>query len=219
MTAAPSRRTRVKRLPERGSYDRATIDAILDEGFVCHLGFVHDGYPVVIPTAYARSGDTIYVHGSAGSRMLRELAKEIDVCLTVTLVDGLVRARSAVHQSINYRSVVVFGRARPVEDQAERTAGFEAVVEHLVPGRWDDTRLPNEKELATTRLLALSLEEASAKVRSGPPVDDDEDYDLHHWAGVIPLQLTVRPPVPDPREDGSVAAPRYVSSYRRPSQA
>jgi len=209
----------VKRLPERGSYDRATIDAILDEGFVCHLGFVHDGYPVVIPTAYARSGDTIYVHGSAGSRMLRELAKEIEVCLTVTLVDGLVLARSAFHHSINYRSVVVFGRARLVEDQVERAAGFEAVVEHLVPGRWDDTRLPNEKELATTRLLALSLEEASAKVRSGPPVDDDEDYDLHHWAGVIPLQLTVQPPVPDPRQDGSVAAPRYVSSYRRPSQA
>ena len=219
MSAAPSRRTRVKRLPERGSYDRATIDAILDEGFVCHLGFVHDGYPVVIPTAYARSGDTIYVHGSAGSRMLRELAKEIEVCLTVTLVDGLVLARSAFHHSINYRSVVVFGRARLVEDQVERAAGFEAVVEHLVPGRWDDTRLPNEKELATTRLLALSLEEASAKVRSGPPVDDDEDYDLHHWAGVIPLQLTVQPPVPDPRQDGSVAAPRYVSSYRRPSQA
>lgn len=211
----PSPRARVRRLPGRGAYDRPTIDAILDEGLVCHLGFVHDGYPVVIPTLYARVGDAIYVHGSAASRMLRTLAADCDVCLTVTLLDGLVLARSAFHHSANYRSVVVFAKARRVEGRAEKLAALEAFAEHVAPGRWADVRAPNPRELTATTVLALPLEEASAKIRTGPPTDDEEDYARDTWAGVIPLRLTASEPQTDTRVPAGVAVPPYALDYQR----
>jgi nitroimidazol reductase NimA-like FMN-containing flavoprotein (pyridoxamine 5'-phosphate oxidase superfamily) len=215
---SPTARTRVHRIPERGVYDRAVIDAILDEGLVCHIGFVDGGLPVVIPTLYARVDDGVYVHGSAASRMLRQVAAGADMCLTVTLVDGLVLARSAFHHSINYRSVVVFGRARMVEDSAEKLVALEAFAEHIMPGRWRDARPPNAQELKATKILALPLTEASAKVRSGPPKDDEADYSLATWAGVIPASVTYGSPVSDPRLATEVAAPDYVRNYRRPTQ-
>ena len=214
MSAA--RRTRVRRLPKRGAYDRATIDAILDEGIVCHLGFVHEREPVVIPTLYARAGDVVYVHGSAASRMLRTLADGAQACLTVSLVDGLVLARSAFHHSINYRSVVLFGTATPVGDPDEKLRALEAFTEHMIPGRWEDVRWPTAKELRATSVLRMPIEEASAKVRTGPPVDDEPDYARETWAGVLPLRATPGKPQPDERLPADVAPPRYVSRYRRP---
>jgi uncharacterized protein len=211
-----SAQTRVHRLPERGVYDRAVIDAILDEGVVCHVGFVQEGQPVVIPTLYARVGDVVFVHGSAASRMLRRLSSGADVCLTVTLVDGLVLARSAFHHSINYRSVVVFGRARIVDDTAEKLAALETFAEHIVPGRWRDIRPPNGQELKATSILALRLDEASAKVRSGPPKDDDADYGLATWAGVLPMEITYGAPINDPRLSTDMLPPEYVRNYKRP---
>src|SRR5262245_16215109 len=177
----PTSRTTLKRLPTRADYDRASIYQILDEGFICHVGFVVDGQPFVIPTGYARAGDRLYIHGSAASRMLRELEQGIDVCVTVTLIDGLVLARSAFHHSVNYRSVVVFGRASVVEEAEEKFAALHAFTEHVLPGRWNDVREPNEQEMKATLVLALPLAEASAKVRTGPPVDDEEDYALPIW--------------------------------------
>src|SRR5271157_4091571 len=185
---APTKRTQVARLPKRGDYSEATIYSILDAGFLCHVGFVVDGQPVVIPTSYGRSGGTLYVHGSAGSRMLRTLATGVDVCVTVTLVDGLVLARSAFHHSMNYRSVVLFGTATLVESAEEKTAALRVISEQIVPGRWDDVRHPTEQELKATKVLALPLTEASAKVRTGPPVDEEEDYTLNVWAGVLPFR-------------------------------
>ena len=210
----PTKRTRVRRLPARGVYERPAIDAILDEGLVCHLGFVHEGHPVVIPTLYARMGDAVYVHGSAASRMLRTLARGFDACLTVTLLDGLVLARSAFHHSANYRSAVVFGRARRVDEHAEKLAALEAFAEHVVPGRWADVRPPSARELKATTVLALPLEEASAKVRTGPPVDEDEDYGLDVWAGVIPLGVVAGEPEPDGRVRPGVAVPACARAYR-----
>jgi nitroimidazol reductase NimA-like FMN-containing flavoprotein (pyridoxamine 5'-phosphate oxidase superfamily) len=180
-------------------YDRETIDAILGEGLVCHLGFVQDDQPYVIPTLYARLGDAVYVHGSSASRMLRRLAEAIDACLTVTLVDGIVLARSIFNHSINYRSVVVLGRAVPVRDIDEKARALEAFSAQIVPGRWADVRPPTATELKATSILRLPLDEASAKVRIGPPQDDEEDYDWPVWAGVIPLGLAVGQPEPDPR--------------------
>jgi nitroimidazol reductase NimA-like FMN-containing flavoprotein (pyridoxamine 5'-phosphate oxidase superfamily) len=180
---------RVRRHPERGQYDRESIDAILDEALICHAGFVVDGQPYVIPTIHARSGDVLYLHGSTASRMLRTLGEGVDMCVTVTLLDGLVLARSVYNHSMNYRSVVVLGRARDVTGAAEKLAALEAIVEHVVPGRWADARLPTRKELKATSVLALGLGEASAKVRTGPPGDFDEDLELPIWAGVIPLGL------------------------------
>jgi len=197
MPAAPSTRTRVRRVPKRGAYDRATVDAILDEALVCHLAFAHDGHPFCIPTLHARVGDVVYVHGSAASRMIRTLEGGAPACLTATLVDGLVLARSAFHHSMNYRSAVVLGTLRPVDDPAERTAALEAFTERLVPGRWAEVRPPSAKELKATHVLALPIEEASAKVRAGGPVDDDEDLALPVWAGVVPLELTAGPLEPD----------------------
>jgi nitroimidazol reductase NimA-like FMN-containing flavoprotein (pyridoxamine 5'-phosphate oxidase superfamily) len=182
------KQTRVKRHPERGAYEREQIDAILDEALYCHVGFVVDGQPYVIPTIHARLDDIVYVHGSPASRMLRTLAGSVDICVTVTLLDGLVLARSVYNHSMNYRSAVVLGRARSV-DGDEKLRALEAIVEHVVPGRWRDARLPTEKELAGTSVLALGLDEASAKIRNGPPKDFDEDVDLPIWAGVIPLRL------------------------------
>jgi len=211
-------RTTLKRLPYRGSYDRELIDQILDEGFVCHVGFVVDGQPFVIPTGYARVGGKLFIHGSQASRMLRTLGKGIDVCLTVTLIDGLVLARSAFHHSMNYRSVVVFGRAMTVADPEEKIVALRALSEHMIPGRWDDVREPNEREVQLTTVLSLSLNEASAKVRTGPPLDDEEDYELPIWAGVIPLQMVADGPIADTRLPINIDAPRYALDYERPHQ-
>lgn len=208
-------RNTVKRLPQRGHYERETVNAILDEGFICHVGFVLDGQPFIIPTGYARAGDTLYLHGSRASRMLRALRAGVDLCVTVTLVDGLVLARSAFHHSINYRSVVVFGRARAVEDEAEKLAALRAFTEQVVPGRWVNAREPNRQELNATTVLAVALTEASAKVRTGPPVDDEEDYALAVWAGELPLSLTAGTPVADPRLPADIAPPEYLLAYKR----
>ncbi len=211
----PTGRTSVRRLVERGRYDRATVHAILDEGLVCHVGFVAGGQPYVIPTLYVRDGETVYFHGSTGSRTLRALAAGADVCLTVTLLDGLVLARSVFHHSANYRSVMVLGRAEPVEGTAERERVLRLLVEHVVPGRGAEARGPNAKELAATAVLALPLDEVSAKVRSGPPGDEEEDYELPVWAGVLPLGLEVGAPVADPRLSAELGPPGYVTGYRR----
>ena len=207
-------RTRLRRLPERGTYDRATVHAILDEGFVCHVGFVADGQPYVIPTGYARVGETLYLHGSTGSRL--GLRPGMDVCVTVTLVDGLVLARAAFHHSMNFRSVMAIGRTRPIGDPREKEAALRALVEHIVPGRSDEVRGGDSRELAATAVLALPLAEVSAKVRTGPPKDDDADYDLPIWAGVLPLALTVGAPAPDPVLDPSIPVPGHVASWSRP---
>jgi len=209
-------RTTLKRLPKRASYERETVYRILDEGFVCHVGFVSEGRPVVIPTGYGRKGDRLYLHGSAASRMLRTLREGVDVCVTVTLVDGLVLARSSFHHSMNYRSVVVFGRARVVEDEDEKMEALRVFSDHVLRGRWEDARLPNRNELRQTTVLALPLEEASAKIRTGPPVDDEEDYGLSVWAGVLPLRLVAGEPIPDPRLNAGIEQPQYVQNYRRP---
>ena len=191
-------RTRLRRLPQRGSFERQAVYDILDEGFVCHVGFVSGGQPFVIPTAYGRAGDELYIHGARASRMLKALRDGAEVCVTVTLIDGLVLARSAFHHSVNYRSVVVFGRARVVETPEEKMRALLAFTEHVVPGRWDEVREPNRQELDATLVLALPLAEASAKVRTGPPVDDEEDYALPVWAGVLPLSVGTGAPAPDP---------------------
>jgi nitroimidazol reductase NimA-like FMN-containing flavoprotein (pyridoxamine 5'-phosphate oxidase superfamily) len=214
MATAPTDRTRVRRVPARGEYERDTIDAILDEALISHVGFVHDGAPVVIPTLHARLGDRLYLHGSAASRMLRTLERGVPVCVTTTLVDGLVLARSAFHHSVNYRSVVVFGEARAVEPQEERLRALELFTEKLVPGRWADVRAPTRQELKGTKVMSLPLDEASAKVRTGPPVDDDEDYDLPVWAGVLPMSRATAPPEPDPRLDPSIETPGYLVRWR-----
>jgi len=194
---APSSRTRVRRMPARAGYDRETIETILDEALVAHVGFAVEGEPYVIPTLHARVGDNVYFHGSSASRTIRALAGGAPVCLTVTLLDGLVLARSAVHHSVNYRSVVVLGQAAPIEDSAEKMAAMEAFTERLIPGRWREVRPPTAKELKAIQVLTLPLSEASAKLRSGPPVDDEEDYALSAWAGVIPLAMTAGVPTAD----------------------
>jgi uncharacterized protein len=215
--AAPTERVRLRRRRERGSYDRAVIDAILDEGLIAHLGIVgRDGQPLVIPTLHARCGDLVYLHGSAAGRTLRALAAGARTCLTVSLIDGLVLARSAMHHSANYRSVVLLGEAWAVEDPAEKRAAFQAIVEHIVPGRWPDVRPPSDSELKATAVAAMQIEEASAKVRTGPPVDDEEDYALPAWAGVIPLSMRPGTPQADPRLAEGIAAPAYASAYIRP---
>lgn len=198
-TYTPTDRTQVKRLPKRAVYDQAQVHAILDEGFICHVGFAVDGQPYVIPTGYARSGDRLYIHGSAASRMLRALGQGVQVCVTVTLVDGLVLARSAFHHSMNYRSVLVLGQARVVTDPEEKMAALALFTNHIVPGRWDEVRLPNEQEMKSTTVLALALDEVSAKVRTGGPIDDEEDYAWPVWAGVVPLRIEAGDPLPDAR--------------------
>ena len=212
---APSERVRLRRKRERGSYERETIDAILDEGLIAHLGIVEDGQPLVVPTLHARAGDVVYLHGSAASRTLRVAASGAPVCLTVSLIDGLVLARSAMHHSANYRSAVLLGQARPVEDPDEVLAGFEAIVERIVPGRWRDVRQPTAKELRATGLVALGIDEASAKVRTGGPIDDEEDYALPAWAGVIPLSLHAGEPQPDVRLAAGTEIPGYVTGWPR----
>jgi uncharacterized protein len=198
-TYTPTSRTKVRRLSKRAVYDKARVHEILDEGFLCHVGFVQDGQPFVIPTLYARSDETLYMHGSGASRMLKSLAQGVDVCVTVTLVDGYVLARSAFHHSMNYRSVTALGRARLVSDEAEKLAALRVITDHIVPRRWDEVRGPNELEMKQTIVLALPLEEVSAKVRVGPPADDEEDYALPIWAGVVPIRTQLGEPMADGR--------------------
>ncbi len=214
-TFPDTERTRLRRLPERAVKDRAAADAILDEALICHVGFVDCGEPFVIPTIHARDGDTLYLHGSPASRMLRSLATGVPVCVTVTLVDGLVLARSVFHSSMNYRSVMVFGHAWVVAGRDEKLAAMRAVTEHVAPGRWADARQPTEKEFKGTLLLAVPLTEASVKVRTGPPGDDEEDYALDVWAGVVPVSTRYGAPEADPRLHPGVAIPPYLTDYRR----
>jgi nitroimidazol reductase NimA-like FMN-containing flavoprotein (pyridoxamine 5'-phosphate oxidase superfamily) len=204
-------RTKVRRLAERGRYDWDTIHSILDEGLVCHLGFAVDGRPWVMPTTYARVDHHLYVHGAAANFALKTLASGVDVCVTVTLLDGLVLARSAFHHSMNYRSVMIFGRAERVDDPQEQYDSMVAIVEHLVPGRSEDTRLPSPIELRKTLIVRLELDECSAKVRTGGPLDDEEDMNLGFWAGVLPLSITPGPPIPDVAE----RVPDYLSRWQR----
>ena len=211
----PTERTTLKRLPKRAEYDRKAVYDILDEGFICHVGFVVNGQPFVIPTGYARAGDCLYIHGSQASRMLRALSEGIDVCVTVMLLDGLVLARSAFHHSMNYRSVLVFGRASVIEDKEEKLEALRALTEHIVPGRWAEVRWPSESEMKATTVLSLPLAEASAKVRTGPPIDDEEDYEIPVWAGVIPLRLKTGEAIDDPRLLAGVNFPDYLDNYER----
>jgi nitroimidazol reductase NimA-like FMN-containing flavoprotein (pyridoxamine 5'-phosphate oxidase superfamily) len=213
-TVPPTERTRVVREAQRGVYDRQTIYKILDEGFVCHVGFSVDGQPYVIPTLFARVGEAIYFHGSAASRMLRNLSEGISVCVTVTLTDGFVLARSVFNHSMNYRSVVAFGKAVPVEAPREKLQALHAFTEKIIPGRWNDARPPNEKELKATSILRLTLTEVSAKVRTGPPMDDEPDYALPVWAGVIPLHLDASAPIRDERCDPALPLPHYLQNFK-----
>ena len=215
MTFPQTDRTKLKRLAKRGHFDHETLYAILDEGFICHVGFAVDGKPVVIPTGYARVDDKLYIHGSQASRMLRTLAGGVDACVTVTLLDGLVLARSAFHHSMNYRSVVVFGRATLVEDPEEKMTALIALSEHIIRGRWNDVREPTDVEMKLTTVLCVPLEEASAKIRTGPPLDDEEDYALPMWAGVVPLKLTAGEPIADPRLPEGTPVPDYAKNYKR----
>jgi nitroimidazol reductase NimA-like FMN-containing flavoprotein (pyridoxamine 5'-phosphate oxidase superfamily) len=195
---APTPRSSIHRHPERGRYDRATIDAILDEGLVCHLGFVSDDQPIVIPTMYVRDGDRVVVHGSAASRMTRTLGTGVPVCLTVTLLDGVVFARTANNHSMNYRSVVLLGRGKHITEPVAKLAAMRALVERIAPGRWDRIREPSDKEMRSTTILSLPIDEVSAKVRTGPPLDEGEDLGLPVWAGVVPLRVTAAAPIDDP---------------------
>jgi uncharacterized protein len=214
-TAPPSARTTVRRLAERGRYDGATAHAILDEGLVAHVGIATDDGPVVIPMLYGRHGDRLLLHGSPASRLLRGGAKGTELCVTVTLVDGLVLARSAFHHSMNYRSVVVIGTATAIQDVGDRRAALEALVDHIVPGRMPDVREPSDKELRGTLVLALPLDECSVKVRTGGPKEEPEDMDLPVWAGVIPVTTAYGLPIPDPDLAGDPPVPPYASAYRR----
>jgi nitroimidazol reductase NimA-like FMN-containing flavoprotein (pyridoxamine 5'-phosphate oxidase superfamily) len=212
-------RTALKRLPKRGVYDRSSIDAILDEAFICHVGFVVDGQPFVIPTIHVRVGESLCFHGSPASRMLKTLERGVEVCVAVTIVDGLVLARSAFHHSMNYRSVVLFGTAQEVVDLEEKSRILSSLSQHLIKGRWDQVRAPTPNELKGTLVLSLPIDEASAKVRTGPPLDDEEDYALPVWAGVLPLRLTPGDPIPDPRLVPGISAPPHVTSFQKPGPA
>jgi nitroimidazol reductase NimA-like FMN-containing flavoprotein (pyridoxamine 5'-phosphate oxidase superfamily) len=213
--SAPSARTRLVREADRAVYDRAAAYRILDEGFICHVGFVVDGQPFVIPTGYGRVGDNLYIHGSAASRMLRRVDEGVSVCVTVTLLDGLVLARSIFNHSMNYRSVVILGTARAVTDAKEKLEALRLLSEHILPGRWVESRQPNEKELKATLVMCLPIEEFSAKVRQGPPVDDEDDYAFSTWAGVVPLTMVAGGPIDDTRLMPGLKAPEYARTYTR----
>lgn len=210
-----SPKTRINRLPKRGHYNKETIYQILDEALICHVGFVEDGQPHVIPINFARVDDTVLLHGAKASRLLKHVEAGHPVCVEVTIVDGLVLARSVFHHSINYRSVVLFGAGYAIEDDAEKMAALRAVTEHIIPGRWDEARLPNQKELNATRVVGIRIDEASAKVRLGPPVDEEEDYSLPLWAGVLPLEETALSPLRDEVQSNDISVPEYVSAYSR----
>jgi hypothetical protein len=209
-----TKRTEFRRLPARGSHELETINAILDAGFLAHVGFCVDNQPYVIPTLYGRDGEKLYLHGSAASRMLGRLETGILGCIAVTLVDGLVLARSAFHHSMNYRSVVAFGTAHRIDEPALKTRALRIISEHLIAGRWNDVRSPSKKELKATAVLEFSIEEASAKIRTGPPLDDEEDYSLPVWAGILPVSLEARPPIPDSRLTDDIEVPQYVLRSR-----
>lgn len=212
----PSERVTINRLPERSVFDRDLIDSIIDEALICHVGFTDTaGRPVVIPTIHARAGDLLYFHGSPASRMLRTMSEGVPVCVTITHVDGIVVARAPFHMSTNYRSVVIFGEAARVRDADEKWEAVRVITEHVTPGRWDDARLPSRSEMNQTSVLSLRIDEVSAKVRTGPPGDDDEDYDLDHWAGVIPLRTIAGDLVDDPRLKPGIAPPDYLIEYTR----
>jgi uncharacterized protein len=212
----PTARTRVVREPERAVYDREAVCRILDEGFLCHVGFVVDGQPFVIPTSYGRHDATLYIHGSAASRMLRQVTKDgVPVCITVTLLDGLVLARSVFNHSMNYRSVVILGKATLVDDPQEKLAALRTLSEHILPGRWEDARQPNERELKATSVLRVPIEEFSAKVRVGPPIDDEEDYSFPTWAGVVPLEMVAGKPIDDARLLAGKEVPLYAKQFSR----
>ena len=212
----PTARTRVVREPDRAVYDREVVYRILDEGFLCHVGFVVDGQPFVIPTSYGRHDATLYIHGSAASRMLRQVTKDgVPVCITVTLLDGLVLARSVFNHSMNYRSVMILGKATLVDDPQEKLAALRTLSEHILPGRWDDARQPNERELKATSVLRVPIEEFSAKVRVGPPIDDEEDYSFPTWAGVVPLEMVAGKPIDDARLVVGKEVPLYAKQYSR----
>ena len=212
-------RTTLRRLPNRGVYDRVSIHSILDEGLICHVGFVVDGQPYVIPTIHVRVGEKLFFHGSPASRMLRTLEQGVEACVTVTLLDGLVLARSAFHHSMNYRSAVVFGTAMPVESSEEKLRVLRALSDHLIKGRWQEVRSPSPSELKGTLVLSLPIDEASAKVRAGPPVDDEDDYGLPVWAGVLPLKIVATEPVADTRLPQDIAPPSYITRYPGPGPA
>ena len=212
----PTQRTRIVREPDRGVYDRDAINVILDEAFLCHVGFVVDDHPFVIPTSYGRNGDTLYIHGSAASRMLRNLSRGVAVCVTVTLLDGLVLARSVFNHSMNYRSVVILGSATLVDNPEEKIRALQILTEHIIPKRWDDSRQPNEKELKATSVLRMPIDEVSAKVRIGPPIDDEPDHSFPTWAGVIPLDTQVGTPIRDERCQQEL--PEYLRNYSRNSR-
>ncbi|HLK04846.1 MAG TPA: pyridoxamine 5'-phosphate oxidase family protein [Candidatus Acidoferrum sp.] len=214
-STAPTGRTCVVREPQRAVYDRSVIDAILDEAFVCHVGFTVDSQTFVIPTMFARVGDSIYFHGSAASRMLRNLSDGLSVCITVTLADGLILARSVFNHSMNYRSVVALGVAQLVDAPTEKLEALRAFTEKILPGRWNDARQPNEKELKATSILKLPLTEVSAKVRTGPVEDDLDDYALKVWAGIVPLRLVADAPIRDERCDPSLPVPAYAANFRK----
>jgi uncharacterized protein len=209
-------RTTLKRRPQRGAFDRPTVHSILDATFLCHVGFVVEGQPFVIPTSYGRDGDTLFIHGAAASRMLRELSTGIPVAVTVTLLDGLVLARSAFHHSLNYRSVVILGTACLVDEPSEKMHALEVITEQIVPGRWAEVRRPDELELKATTVIRLPIEEVSAKIRTGPPIDDEEDLKLPVWAGVLPLAVTPGLPVPDPQLAEDISLPFSVTGYSKP---
>ena len=211
----PTPRTRLVREADRAVYDRETAYRILDEGFLCHVGFVADGQPFVIPTSYGRKDDSLYIHGSAASRMLRQMKDGVPVCITITLLDGLVLARSIFNHSMNYRSVLVLGKAALVDDPEEKIEALRLLSEHILPGRWADSRQPNERELKATSVLRVPIEEFSAKVRIGPPIDDEEDYSFPTWAGVVPLEMTAGAPINDPRLLAGQTVPEYARNYIR----
>jgi len=208
-------RNRIKRLPKRGHYDRETVHRILDEALICHVAFVEKGQPYVIPINFARVEDRIVLHGAKASRLLKHVEAGHPICVEATIVDGLVLARSVFHHSMNYRSVVVFGKGHLIENQQEKLAALQAVTEHIIPGRWQEARLPNRKELNATSVVLINIDEASAKVRVGPPIDEQEDYSLPVWAGILPLQETPLIPIRDELQPEEVLLPDYVSQYSR----
>jgi nitroimidazol reductase NimA-like FMN-containing flavoprotein (pyridoxamine 5'-phosphate oxidase superfamily) len=212
---SPTERTTITRLANRGNYDADVIRAILKEGLICHISFVHEGQPYLLPNMYGIKDNTIFIHGSVGSFLQRSLAQEMDLCFSVTLLDGLVLARSAFHHSANYRSVVLFGKARRVESDEEKMQALEILTEHIIPGRWKEVRLPTKSELKKTMVLAIPLNEASAKIRTGPPVDDEEDYGLDVWAGQLPLRLQSGEPIADARLKTGIQAPLFITKYQR----
>jgi uncharacterized protein len=216
--STPTPRTRLIREPERGVYDRESAYQILDEAFICHVGFAVDGQPYVIPTSYGREGDVLYIHGSAASRMLKRIDEGIPVCITVTLLDGLVLARSLFNHSMNYRSVVILGTATAVKNPAEKVAALKVLSDNILPQRWEDARQPNEKELKATTVLRVPIEEFSAKVRQGPAIDDEADYSFPVWAGVLPLNTIPGEPIKDQYLDAAISLPDYVSSYSKKKQ-